>query len=70
MLTVKTPKPYLVFADFPMFTAYAWKCEHKKYGIQTLGDTAEEAKKDFRDIIADELYFSGVVKTPEMVKVI
>ena len=61
MITIKTPTPTLVFADFPTRTVYAWKCEDKTLGIQTLGNSKAEAMQDFRECIADEMIWMGKI---------
>ena len=54
-MKIRVPKPVLRFADFNMFTAYAWYCEHKKTGVISLGNTAEEAKREFKANCIGEL---------------
>ena len=61
MLTVKTPKPEIITAQNDTFGAYCWACDHKKYGIRTLGNTRQEAIDNFKECIAYELKFSGIV---------
>ena len=68
MITVKTPKPKLVFSNDG--GSYAWSCEHKKYGLRVLGDSQVEAIADFRACIADEMLLGGFVKERETINII
>ena len=54
-MRVKTPKPFMKFADFDRFTAYCWCCEHKTLGIVSLGDTKVDAINQFKTNVIAEL---------------
>ena len=54
-MTVRVPKPFMKFAEFDRCTAYAWCCDHKSLGLQSLGDTAAEAIEGFKRVVNFEL---------------
>ena len=60
-MKVRIPKPFMKFASFSSFTAYAWCCNHKTLGLQSLENTSEEAKKAFKEIVKFELNRTDII---------
>ena len=60
-MKIRVPKPFMKFADTYTFTAYAWCCDHKTLGLMSLGDTAQEAKESFKEVVRFELASNDIV---------